>query len=159
MKNTIITLILCIGCLTVSAQETTSAANDSVKAMENIIMPSFPGGVTALIEFLSNNLVYPAQAEKLAVEGRVELTFIVETDGNVSNIATKDCTISSISNAYTSTHTQVEINQTKRKCALLMAQEAARVVRSMPKWEPGRERNTDTPVRVSFTLPVTFKLH
>lgn len=95
-------------------------------------MPQFPGGPSALFEYLSKSIIYPADAEKNGTQGRVIVTFVVERDGSITNVNV-------VKNVDT-----------------LLDKEAYRVVRSMPHWIPGRQNGT--PVRVNYTVPVTFKL-
>ena len=92
----------------------------------------FPGGQAALMKFLSNNIRYPESAQQNEIQGRVIVKFVVEKDGSIGavNIAKgvdKD-----------------------------LDREAIRVVKKMPKWQPGK--NNGVAVRSYFTLPVTFKL-
>ena len=92
----------------------------------------FPGGVQALMKWLTENLRYPEEAQENEIEGRVVVKFIVEKDGSVSNVTV----VRGVHKALDS--------------------EAFRVVRSMPAWEPGR--NEGEPVRSYFNLPITFRL-
>ena len=96
-------------------------------------MPKFPGGDNGLMTFLKNTIKYPEAAEKAGKQGRVVVTFVVNTDG-------------SISDAKVARSVSEELNA-----------EALRVVNAMPKWTPGKQNGKD--VRVRFTLPVTFKLN
>ncbi len=96
------------------------------------IMPEFPGGQDALNEYLKNNLKYPKSALTASISGTVYVSFIVEKDGTISNVkivrgADKD-----------------------------LNAEALRVVKSMPKWVPGKQRGKA--VRVQYTLPIEFVL-
>ena len=94
--------------------------------------PEFPGGTKALMEFISKNLRYPAFAAENGIQGRVTLSFVVEKDGSVTDI------------------------QEMRSPSEDLTKEAKRVVQSMPKWKPGKQRGK--PVRVKYVLPVTFRL-
>lgn len=94
--------------------------------------PSFPGGESAMYKWLQDNIIYPAAASEEGVQGKVTVQFIVEKDGSI-------------------THVQV----VRGKHHALDA-EAARVIRKMPRWTPGR--NNGQPVRVTYHLPVQFKL-
>ena len=94
--------------------------------------PSFPGGEAAMYKWLNDNIIYPAAASEEGVQGKVTVQFIVEKDGSIS-------------------HVQV----VRGKHPALDA-EAARVIRKMPRWTPGR--NNGQPVRVTYHLPVQFKL-
>ena len=94
--------------------------------------PSFPGGQQALIKYLKENIKYPEQAKNDSIEGRVVLTFVVETDGSITD------------------------PKVVRGVHPLLDAEALRVVKLMPKWEPGYQNGA--PVRVKYNIPVTFKL-
>ena len=96
-------------------------------------MPEFPGGMSALVDFMSKNVKYPKSAIDNNIEGKTFVEFVVEKDGSVSNVRTKkgfdkDCDA-----------------------------EAERVVKAMPKWTPGKVGGEA--VRVSFVLPVAFQLN
>ena len=94
--------------------------------------PYFPGGQQALLEFLRENVKYPEQARKDSIEGRVVLSFVVETDGSITE------------------------PKVVRSLHPLLDAEALRVIKLMPKWEPGYQG--DSLVRVKYNLPVTFKM-
>lgn len=95
-------------------------------------MPSFPGGVAKMYEFLGNNITYPEQAKKQGASGRVIVNFIVNSDGSIS-----DAFIINPINKY-------------------LDAEALRLVNIMPKWEAGVQYNRQ--VRVSYNLPIRFTL-
>lgn len=95
-------------------------------------MPSFPGGIAALMSFLSNNINYPKEAFENGIQGRVVCTFVVERDGSITDI------------------------RVVRGVHPLLDKEARRVLQQMPCWIPGKQ-NGDA-VRVKFTVPVTFRL-
>jgi len=95
-------------------------------------MPQFPGGPSALFEFLGKNVRYPEEAYKAGVQGRVIATFVVEKDG-------------SISEAQVVKHMSAELDA-----------EALRLINSMPNWTPGKQNGVA--VRVKYTIPVTFML-
>jgi periplasmic protein TonB len=95
-------------------------------------MPSFPGGAQALFSFLGKNLKYPEDAKAIGISGKVIITFVVETDGSITEVAVA------------------------RSIGPLCDDEAVRVVKSMPNWIPGKQNNI--PVRVRFNLPVKFIL-
>ena len=96
-------------------------------------MPEFPGGMEAMWKFLSDHLNYPEEARERNIEGRSVVQFIVEKDGTISNI---------------------ELVRSAGDKSL--DKEALRVVRMMPKWKPGSQK--DNIVRCKYTLPVSFKL-
>lgn len=95
-------------------------------------MPEFPGGEAELYKYLSKNIVYPTMAQESGVQGRVYVTFVVETDGSITDI------------------------KILRGIGGGCDEEAVRVVRSMPRWNPGKQRGQ--PVRVQYNLPVRFVL-
>ena len=95
-------------------------------------MPSFPGGQGALMYFISSNLVYPATARESMIQGRVIVGFVVERDGSISNV------------------------KVSRSVDPALDKEAMRVVKSMPKWKPGKQNGSA--VRVKYTVPVIFRL-
>ena len=107
--------------------------NNNSEWMGEIIspQPSFPGGSQALVDFLRENTNYPEQALKDSIEGRVVVAFVIDTDGSI---------------------TKPEV---VRGVHPLLDAEALRVVKLMPKWEPGSENGT--PVKVRYNLPITFK--
>ena len=95
-------------------------------------MPQFPGGPSALYEYLAANIRFPKAAHKAGVQGRVILTFVVEKDGSISE------------------------TEVVKSVSPLLDAEAVRVINAMPKWKPGSQ--SGKPVRVKYTIPVTFRL-
>ena len=95
-------------------------------------MPQYPGGPAALMQFLAQNIRYPEEAHKAGVQGRVIVSFVVETDGSIS-----------------------EAKAVKSVSSELDA-EALRVINCMPNWIPGRQNGEA--VRVKYVVPVTFRL-
>jgi len=94
--------------------------------------PEFPGGMEALYKYLAQNIKYPQLARDNNITGRVYVTFVVERDGSITG-----CRV---------------LRDIGGGCG----QEAIRVVKSMPKWHPGKQRGKA--VRVQFNLPVNFNL-
>ena len=94
--------------------------------------PRYPGGQSAMNEYLITNTKYPADAKAEGVEGRVVCSFVVDEDGNV-----------------------VEVKVVRSAHPSLDA-EAIRVIENMPKWKPGIKDGK--PVSVRFKLPISFKL-
>ncbi len=92
----------------------------------------FPGGMAALMRWLNNNMRYPEAAQQNDIQGRVTVNFVVEKDGSIAN---------------------VKIAKGVDKD---LDREALRVVKKMPKWQPGK--NNGVAVRSYFNLPVTFRL-
>ena len=95
-------------------------------------MPEFPGGEQAMMDFVSKNVVYPKEAQEKGISGRVMVSFIVEKDGSVNEV------------------------KIVRGIGGGCDEEAVRVVKAMPKWKPGKEKGK--PVRVSYMMPIFFKL-
>lgn len=95
-------------------------------------MPSFPGGNGALMQYLANNIKYPVVAQENGVQGRVIVSFVVEKDGSITDV-----------NVVRSVDPSLD-------------REAQRVVRSMPRWNPGKQNGSA--VRVKYNVPVSFRL-
>ncbi|MDR4987532.1 MAG: energy transducer TonB [Bacteroidales bacterium] len=95
--------------------------------------PEFPGGEAARQRFLEENLRYPQMAREAGIQGTVFVTFVVETDGSVTDV------------------------RILRGIGGGCDEEAMRVVRMMPRWQPGRQRGQ--PVRVQFNMPIRFRLN
>jgi periplasmic protein TonB len=95
--------------------------------------PEFPGGEAARQQFLSDNLRYPQMAREAGIQGTVFVTFVVEIDGSVTDV------------------------RIVRGIGGGCDEEAVRVVKMMPNWEPGRQRGQ--PVRVQFVMPIRFRLN
>ncbi len=94
--------------------------------------PSFPGGQSALMQWLNENIKYPVIAAENGIEGRVIVQFVVSKTGSISDV------------------------RVVRGVDPSLDKEAVRVVSNMPNWTPGRQNGTT--VNVRFTLPVTFRL-
>ena len=94
--------------------------------------PEFPGGQIELMKFLQKNIKYPTISHENGVQGRVIVQFVVNRDGSIVD------------------------TQVMRGVDPYLDKEALRVVSTMPKWKPGKQRGK--PVRTRFTLPVQFRL-
>ena len=95
-------------------------------------MPEFPGGMQAMMKFLTTNIKYPVEAQKKGVSGRVIVQFVIMEDGTLDQA------------------------KVVRGIDPLLDQEALRVVKLMPKWKPGMDRGEA--VKVRFTAPIMFNL-
>lgn len=95
-------------------------------------MPSFPGGEDALRKFIAHSIKYPVIAQENGIQGKVYVTFVVDKDGSITNA------------------------KVARGVDQSLDKEALRVVNSLPKWVPGKQGGK--PVRVSFTVPISFVL-
>ena len=111
--------------------ETTSEFPEVFDVVEQ--MPEFPGGPEALMQFLTENVCYPEAALKAGVQGRVLVTFIVDTEGRVNNA------------------------KVVKKVSDDLDAEAIRIVGSMPRWKPGKQNGKV--VRVRYTMPISFRLN
>jgi len=96
-------------------------------------MPEFPGGQQALFKYLSENVKYPVIAQENGIQGRVICQFVVNKDGSI-----------------------VDVEVVRSGGDASLDKEAIRVIKSMPKWKPGKQRGKA--VRVKYTVPVNFKL-
>ena len=94
--------------------------------------PQFPGGDAELMKWLTKNLKYPSVAQENGIQGRVLVSFVLNKDGSIVD------------------------PKIVRSVDPSLDKEAIRVVSSMPKWTPGRQRGKT--VRVKYSLPVTFRL-
>lgn len=95
-------------------------------------MPEFPGGQEAFMEWMASQMRYPAMAREAEIQGTVFISFVIESDGSITN------------------------TEVVRSVHPLLDEEAMRVISSMPPWSPGVQNNY--PVRVRYTLPVAFRL-
>lgn len=95
--------------------------------------PAFPGGYEKLSEYLSNEITYPQVASESGIQGIVYVDFIIEPNGDITNV------------------------KTKRGIGGECDEEAIRVVKNMPNWSPGKQRGI--PVRVQINLPIKFILN
>ena len=95
-------------------------------------MPMYPGGDAALMGYLRDNIHYPTVAAENGVQGRVVVGFVVERDGSITDV-----------NILRSVDPSLD-------------REAMRVVKSMPRWTPGKQNGSA--VRVKYQVPVTFRL-
>ena len=96
------------------------------------VMPEFPGGQGALLQFLAKSIKYPVIAQQNGIQGRVTCSFVVGKDGVIRNI------------------------EVIRGVDPSLDMEAARVISMMPKWKPGTQKGKE--VSVKYTVPVTFRL-
>ncbi len=95
-------------------------------------MPEFPGGELTLLKFIARTIRYPSIAQESGIEGKVYISFIIDKYGNVTNARVEKSVDASLD------------------------KEALRVIRSLPRWKPGRHEGKA--VNVSYTIPVSFGL-
>jgi protein TonB len=115
---------------TVVVQEEEESSQPIFTVVEE--MPSFPGGETELLRFLSNSIRYPVIAQENGIQGRVICAFVVNRDGSIVDA------------------------EVLRGVDPSLDKEALRVISTMPKWSPGKQRGKA--VRVKYTVPITFRL-
>jgi TonB family protein len=96
------------------------------------VMPEFPGGMEGLSSFLQKNIQYPEMAREAGVQGKVFISFNILKDGSVSDV------------------------KVEKSADPSLDKEAVRVVKMMPRWNPGKQNGK--PVAVHMTLPVNFSL-
>lgn len=111
--------------------QTQQSATKAYEVVE--VMPKFKGGESAMMEFLMMNMKYPQTAVKAKQQGRAIVGFVVRKDGTVS-----------------------DVHITKSAGHAVLDEEAMRVVKSMPAWEPGKQKGK--PVDVKYNVPITFRL-
>ena len=99
--------------------------------------PQYPGGISELMKFLSYNIKYPVEAEHYGVEGRVLVNFFVETDGTVSDIKVVNADLKNrLSDKKFSKYSEQDKFAMREKGEGQLKEEALRVVRKMPNWDP-----------------------
>lgn len=106
--------------------------NDSIYQQVDV-MPEFPGGEKAMMQFIVDNITYPQSAKDKNIQGKVYVSFVVEKDGSVDQV------------------------KVMRSIGGGCDEEAVRVVKAMPKWVPGKKDGKN--VRVNYVLPFVFKLN
>jgi len=118
------------GCVVPEMGEVGNPEHDVYQIVEQ--MPEFPNGQETLMQYIAEQVKYPAEAKKAGAQGRVFIGFIVEPDGSLSDF------------------------KVLRGIGYGCDEEALRVAKSMPKWQPGMQRGKA--VRVKYLVPVNFKL-
>ena len=146
MKTYIILFVCLFCCTAIFAQndDVITTANDSLIIddtdqdfpeifIEFETAPSFPGEGQEMLKFITENLKYPKQAIKKNIQGRAICQFFVETDGSITDV----------------TIVRSSGNKSLDKAAI-------RVVKMMPKWEPGSVQGKIQ--RTGYFLPVNFRI-
>ena len=133
MKKLLFVLsVLWVASLTSNAQDDKKVNEQDHVFVDYEENAQFPGGEQECYKFLAANVKYPAECIEKGIQGRVIVSFIIETDGTIDEI------------------------KTMRSPDPLLTKEAERVVALMPKWKPFMQNGK--PVRSRFTLPVMFRL-
>ena len=131
LLTTLSVLVLLFVANTNATAQNKKAAND--KVYEKVeVMPEFPGGEQAMMEFVAKNVIYPKEAIEKEIDGRVLVSFIVEKEGSINEV------------------------KVMKGIGGGCDEEAVRVISAMPKWMPGKQEGK--PVRVSYMMPITFRL-
>lgn len=115
---------------TLEAGTSVDSGNEYLISAEE--MPEFPGGMTAWAKYLNKNLQYPAIARENEIQGRVTVSFVVEKNGEITNI------------------------KVLRGIGAGCDEEAIRVIKKSPLWKPGKQNGKT--VRVSYVIPIVFRL-
>jgi len=95
--------------------------------------PEYPGGEVALLQYIAENTVYPPVAKENGIQGRVFVQFVIDATGRVTKV------------------------QVARGVDPYLDTEAVRVVKTLPKWTPGKQRGKNVPV--TYIVPINFKLY
>lgn len=163
---------------TKKAQEETSEkmVDDNGVYLTADEMPTYPGGNSEMFKFFASNIKYPVVAQKWGVQGRVVVSFIVNEDGSISNPkvaynGTKGPSADEIKATVSSGEIRVvgygnkkdeasatdeEMAQGVKEGQAALAQEALRIISSMPNWVPGKKEGKS--VRVKYNVPLSFRL-
>jgi TonB family protein len=111
-------------------EDESAAIGDIFKSVE--VQPSFPGGEEARISYLQQNIKYPEEAQELGIQGKIFMTFVVEVDGTITDV------------------------RVLRGIGGSCDEEAIRIIKTMPKWNPGKMEGK--PVRTQFNMSLKFTL-
>lgn len=138
--------------------------NDTMVFLVAEQMPAFKGGMAALQKWLAENIHYPAEAQAVGAQTRVIVSFVVYKDGSIGKaeiknhmkVGTADDAVAVVAK---NPEEQAAFDQQDKKleaAAQALDKEALRVINSMPKWTPGKQRGKN--VNVQMTIPITFRL-
>lgn len=136
-------------------------------------MPEFPGGVPAIMQYLATNIKYPKDARECEISGRVLASFVVQEDGSIGdikiiksvanpitelNIITDEIIVNAFRNQTEAGDVSKEAYIQKYNKGIQQCdEEVKRIISTMPKWKPGKQRGEE--VRVKYTIPVNFRLN
>ena len=134
--KTIFVISLSLFCLasTQASQTAVFVVPDNDTTIYTVVdeMPQFPGGDSAMVAYITNNVHYPQTEKEKGIQGKVFVGFVVEKDGGISNV------------------------EIKRGISTECDTEAIRAVKGMPNWEPGKQ--SGVLVRTAIVLPISFKI-
>ena len=123
----------------------------------------YPGGEGEMFKFISMNMRYPKLCQEFDVQGRVLVNFVIEKDGSITNINKLRCPGMELSQVDVVSYKEKNPESTEelkegQDLGELLYEEAVRVIKLMPKWEPAKDKD-DNIVRCRFILPVVFRLN
>ena len=159
MNKLLITVMLAMMCGGVKAQEVidTTSVNAKLLTAEGNKMPKFKSGTASVMQYLSNNMKYPKEADQNGVEGRVIVSFLVNKDGVVCNVRPARVDLRFFDLQKMSEKTGKSEQALRNHYSKLFADEAARVIGAMPKWKPavfqGEKVGAYCSVPVTFAIP------
>ena len=130
IKEFLLAVVLLLNCGAVVAQNDSVGRDSMVFSFQ--VDPEFPGGIVALYDYLCRNVSYPAEAREQGISGKVFVSFAVERDGSVADV------------------------KIQKDIGGGCGEAVVEAVKNMPRWMPGRIGGK--PVRMGFTLPVSFSL-
>ncbi len=138
MKKTMLYMIICLLCVSLANAQNNNPLNNSPDKdttqevfVDPVIHPKFPGGDEALMQYLSENLVYPPTIQDRRFKGKVLVQFVVETDGSISNV------------------------EVVRSLYKDLDEEVVRVIKNMPKWIPAEQDGKA--IREYYRVPIGFE--
>lgn len=138
MKKTMLYMIICLLCVSLANAQNNNPLNNSPDKdttqevfVDPVIPPKFPGGDEALMQYLSENLVYPPTIQERRFKGKVLVQFVVETDGSISNV------------------------EVVRSLYKDLDEEVVRVIKNMPKWIPAEQDGKA--IREYYRVPISFE--
>ena len=118
--------------------------------------PTFPGGDNAMMAYLARHISYPRTASNYGLEGQTVVKFLVNTDGSISDVRVVQNRITVEDRKPFQRLAGDEKRRTREKVLELFADEAIRVVSSMPRWKPGVRNGI--PMKVEYELPINFRI-
>ena len=130
----LILVFLCLNAFSQNNRDTTVQKSDTTKEFHEVTkMAEFPGGQTKLYAYISKKIQYPPGALENDIEGKIIVQFVVRPDGSITDVETLG-----------------------KPIGWGLEEEAMRVIKNMPKWEPAEMKGTKVSVR--FRLPISFQI-
>jgi len=120
------------------------------------VMPCFPGGEQALRDFIKTNMRYPDLVMEYGAKGRVIMTFLIDSIGQLSNFKVVKYMRMSYDTLRLAQETEDRQQQIKEQIAQQLGEESIRILSMMPRWTPGSQFGR--PVNVKYTLPIAFNV-